>query len=169
MPVKLICLILFIAAPAFASAQISLPRFSKVTDTIYRGSRPDEAAIAGLQKMGIKTIVDLEDDKIAVADEILLANRYGIKVISTPMSGFWAPDDAQVQTTLDIIDSSANQPLYVHCQHGEDRTGLIVGLYRVFYQKWTPKAAWIEMKLNGFHRILFLLADYFEDATGFEI
>jgi protein-tyrosine phosphatase len=33
-------------------------------------------------------------------------------------------------------------PVYVHCAAGRDRTSLIVALYRVWVNNWTPQMAW---------------------------
>jgi tyrosine-protein phosphatase SIW14 len=170
MRLTVLCLSLLVyLLPASATAAITISRFAQVTDNIYRGSRPDEETLKTLAQMHVMTILDLEDDDEAIAQETAVASHYGIKVISTPMSGFWWPNTSQVRRSLRILNDSANQPIFVHCQHGEDRTGLIVGLYRVFYEQWTPQAAWTEMIANGFHRILFLLEEYYEHATGFEI
>jgi tyrosine-protein phosphatase SIW14 len=144
-------------------------RFQQVSAGIYRGARPAADELATLQKLGIKTVLNLENDKAAVAQEMKTAAALGLKEFSTPMSGFWSPKDAQVKLSLQILTDPANQPVYVHCLHGEDRTGLIVGLYRVFYEGWTPQQAWNEMEAMGFHRLLFFLKEYYEKATGFEI
>ena len=41
---------------------------------------------------------------------------------------------------------SNNQPIYVHCLHGSDRTGLALALYRILKNNWTCKAAIAEAK-----------------------
>jgi protein tyrosine/serine phosphatase len=33
----------------------------------------------------------------------------------------------------------------VHCEHGHDRTGMIVALYRVCFDGWGPETAYQEM------------------------
>lgn len=43
---------------------------------------------------------------------------------------------------------------YVHCERGQDRTGLIVGVYRVKVEHWTKADAYQEMLKHGFHPIL---------------
>jgi tyrosine-protein phosphatase SIW14 len=63
---------------------------------------------------------------------------------------------------------STNYPIFVHCQHGQDRTGVIVALYRIFYEQWTPQAAHDEMMNMGFHPELVPLNHYFEIKSGFE-
>lgn len=40
----------------------------------------------------------------------------------------------------------------IHCEHGEDRTGLICAVYRVTHDHWTKAQAEKEMIANGFHK-----------------
>jgi protein tyrosine/serine phosphatase len=84
------------------------------------------------------------------------------------MSGFWTPDDSEVNQIEAIMADTSQRPIFVHCQHGQDRTGLIVGLYRVFSEHWSPADAYNEMLAKGFHQALFLLNHYYEEKTGFE-
>ncbi len=46
---------------------------------------------------------------------------------------------------------------------GEDRTAFILGLYRIYFQDWTPEAAWEEMLRSDFHAAFRLrgLSSYF--------
>jgi len=37
----------------------------------------------------------------------------------------------------------SNLPVFVHCQHGADRTGCMIGLYRVKVQSWKFEQAWL--------------------------
>jgi protein tyrosine/serine phosphatase len=39
----------------------------------------------------------------------------------------------------------------IHCQHGADRTGALVALYRVVVQGWTKEKAVLEMNQGGYH------------------
>ena len=100
--------------------------------------------------------------------ELDAALNAGIKVISLPMSGFWTPKDPQVNAALAAMNETSLRPLFVHCQHGQDRTGLVMGLYRVESEHWQAGHAYEEMKTLGFHPSLFFLNHYFENRTGFE-
>jgi tyrosine-protein phosphatase SIW14 len=142
------------------------PPITQVSDGIYRGKRPDLATLQKLVDMGVQYDIDLEDDQTAIDNETQMAAQVGLTFISHPMSGFWSPDDGEVNQIL--ADISANQPVFVHCQHGQDRTGLIIALYRVFYEGWAAKDAYKEMIDMGFHKALFLLNHYFEEKTGYE-
>jgi protein tyrosine/serine phosphatase len=43
--------------------------------------------------------------------------------------------------------------VFVHCQHGADRTGMMVAAYRVMEMGWTPEEAAAELPRFGFHPI----------------
>ncbi|MFX4883845.1 tyrosine-protein phosphatase, partial [Acinetobacter baumannii] len=40
-------------------------------------------------------------------------------------------ETARVFQMINIMKDPARQPVYVHCAHGADRTGLVVGLYEL--------------------------------------
>jgi protein tyrosine/serine phosphatase len=46
-------------------------------------------------------------------------------------------------------------PAFIHCQHGADRTGTMVAVYRVRVQGWTKEDAIKEMmeEKYGFHHV----------------
>lgn len=47
----------------------------------------------------------------------------------------------------------ARRPIYVHCQHGVDRTGTIMAIYRMELEGWSNLEAFAEMDHFGAHRI----------------
>ena len=51
---------------------------------------------------------------------------------------------------LRIATTPSMQPVLVHCQHGSDRTGTMVAIYRIVYQGWTKSQATDEMINGGF-------------------
>jgi tyrosine-protein phosphatase SIW14 len=54
----------------------------------------------------------------------------------------------------------------VHCTHGQDRTGLVVGLYRTIHDGWTKTDAYREMLQLGFHPELRGLREFWEDFVA---
>ena len=42
------------------------------------------------------------------------------------------------------------QPVLVHCEHGSDRTGTMVAIYRIAFEGWTKAQATDEMINGGF-------------------
>ncbi len=136
--------------------------FYEVSPGIYRGGRLDQAGVGRLAKLGVKTIINLEDDMKEVALETTWAKAASITQISSPMSGEWTPDDHQVDTLLAALADPSRRPVYIHCMKGMDRTGIIVALHRVFNEGWTPRAAEHERDAHGFNGWLVMLDRYFE-------
>ncbi len=166
---NLLALSLLLPFSASARSRVTAPitEYHQVVSGVTRGARPSIEGLRFLANSGVKTILNLEDDAAAVAWEKTEAAKLGMKVISTPMSGFFRPKTKQVNQSLQVMADSRYYPLYVHCQHGQDRTGVISGLYRVIYQHWQPADAYQEMLADHFHPILFLLQKYFSDVTGY--
>ncbi len=154
--------------PAKASPTDPAGNFSQVTPNLYRGGRPDQPGVAALKQMGVKTIIDLENDDAAVATEQSWAQQDGLLFIHEPMNGLETPKDAEVDDILSKINDPNLQPVYVHCMQGHDRTGLIIALYRVFDMGWTPKDAHDEMMALGFNSLLIAMNSYFENRTHWE-
>lgn len=161
----LICLIAVSAMSMSASAAIP-EKFLEVSPGIFRSAQPGKEDLKDLKALGIKTILNLNNDKETMAIEKKAARLAGIDLIEHPMSGFWSPDDAQVEESLAVLQDESKYPILVHCKHGEDRTGLIIGLHRVFAEKWTPEDAYQEMLEGGFHPMLVFLDKYYKAVTG---
>jgi len=154
--------------PSADASQDLAPPIELVSAGVYRGRRPDQATLQSLKALGVRTILNLEDDRGAVAREKNAVAALGMSFISEPMSGFWWPNDGEVNQIEAIMADTARRPIFVHCLHGEDRTGLVVGLFRVFTQHWKPADAYKEMIAKGFHKVLFLLNHYYEEKTGWD-
>ena len=59
------------------------------------------------------------------------------------------PDFTQVDEALALINDPANQPVFVHCKHGEDRTGTVIACYRMTHDNWDDEQAITEAKKFG--------------------
>jgi protein tyrosine/serine phosphatase len=135
---------------------------------VYRGSRPTYQGVEELAGMSIHTIIDLEDNGGAVKDESGWAAALGMKEITAPIASRAQPDSASVQLALDTLADSANMPIFVHCAKGQDRTGMIVALHRIFNQGWDAQDAKDEMEAHGFDDSLHEMKQYFEMKAGLE-
>jgi protein tyrosine/serine phosphatase len=143
------------------AAKADLQRFLEVAPGVYRGDQPDELSdYQALRSYGVRTIVNLRKDR-SVDKEREVAGSLGIDVVNVPMSGASYPSDASVERALSVVTDSHAQPVYVHCQFGKDRTGLIMALYRVRYQGWPRKQAYREWVDMGFSQVLVNLSSYF--------
>lgn len=144
-----------------------IPEFHKVTENIYRGGRPKEKELKILKEMGVKTIINLEDNEDALQTEKVIARDLKMRWISSPMSSEIYPTDEQLNDILSALTDEDNFPIFIHCKHGEDRTGLIIGLYRVFKNGWNPRIAYEEMLEYDFHPEYRPLNQCFKDKTGY--
>jgi protein tyrosine/serine phosphatase len=135
--------------PASWATQLNHPglsNFYEVTTNLYRGAQPTSQGMTELHAMGIKTVLNLRsfhsDHGLVSSGELKLA-RLHMKP--------WHAEDEDVVAFLKIASNTNNLPLFVHCQRGADRTGMICAMYRIVICGWTKDAAIQEMKEGGFH------------------
>ena len=129
---------------------IKMPdRFSKVSDHIYRGGQPSDDDLRLMSDVyGIKTIVSL-DGNIGGAIAPVVQDL-GMEHIVIPIGGqSSAPLIGYLKNNIASILSN-NQPVYVHCRHGSDRTGMAIAFHRMQNEGWEPEKAIDEAKTFGF-------------------
>ena len=67
-------------------------------------------------------------------------------------SVFEGPDPTIVdQAEALLVTATPDDVWLVHCTHGQDRTGYVIGRYRVLHDRWTKDAAYQEMRDHHFH------------------
>jgi hypothetical protein len=59
------------------------------------------------------------------------------------------PDPGKLAEAIRLLEHADG--VLIHCKNGWDRTGLLVGMYRVIYDGWTTDKAYEEMRRLGFH------------------
>ena len=123
--------------------QEGILNFGKVTETIYRGAQPDTNGMASLQRLGVKMIINLRMPGDGWKEEESLAQAQGIIYTNVPLRGIGRPTDDQINTVLKLIES-VQGPVFIHCQHGCDRTGTIVACYRIKHDQWSSEKALAE-------------------------
>lgn len=127
-----------------------LPNLHIVDDGLYRGAQPTARGMRELEKLGVKTIVNLRsnhsDEQIVAGSNLTLAN--------IPMNT-WAVRDKDIVRFLRVATNEDFRPVFVHCQHGADRTGTMCAAYRLVVEDWTKRQAVDEMTEGdfGFHSI----------------
>jgi len=131
-------------------ASPALAHIHQVNEALYRGAQPTEEGLRQLRAMGVKTIVSLRAHSPTPRRETrALVESLGMRWVSLPMRMYWRPTDEQVREFLRVVSEPANQPVFIHCQHGEDRTGSLVAIYRVAKQGWAPEDAYAEALALG--------------------
>ncbi len=132
-------------------AKADLPNFHQVHPYLYRGGEPTSQGLKALKDKGIKTIIDLRAETPMSRQERKEAKTLGLDYINLPMSDK-APTDKQVKTFIDTTrlarDNSA--PVFVHCAHGSDRTGCLIGIWRVTEDNYSYDQAYKEMRKYWF-------------------
>ena len=129
-----------------------IPNFSQVAPGLWRGGQPTADGWKHLQSLGVKRAVKLNTEEES-SDAAAMAP--GIEIIPLPITRAEQTIGKPDRATLAAAIAAMERPgTFVHCEHGEDRTGLVVGAYRVKIQYWTKHAAYQEMKAQGFHPLL---------------
>ena len=128
----------------------------RVASGIYRGAQPEREGFATLKAMGIRTVVNLRTRH----GEREAVEAAGMRYVGIPMS-FWKDvDPAVVRVALSMMTDPANQPVFVHCSRGVDRTGVVVAVYRMEVDGWSEAEAEAEMEAFGFHEVWFQLKKF---------
>lgn len=126
-----------------------LPNFHKVNAELYRGGQPDKGGFQRLASLGIKTVLNLRDADERAALEEREARAAGLRYFNVPFDGIGKPSDEKVERALSIINAPQNQPVFVHCKRGADRTGTVIACYRISHDGWTSEQAKEEAKRYG--------------------
>jgi protein tyrosine/serine phosphatase len=133
--------------------QKDLPNFHEVHPFLLRSGRPTEGGMQDVKAKGVTTIIDLRNPGEKKFDEAASAKQLGIKYISMPMSSA-PPTKKQVDTFISVVKRAEAHPedskVLVHCTHGSDRTGCLVGIWRVTQDGWNYDQAYKEMRKYWF-------------------
>ncbi|MBB6052189.1 fused DSP-PTPase phosphatase/NAD kinase-like protein [Armatimonas rosea] len=131
----------------------NLPNFAVVEPGICRGAAPTAAGLKRLKDLGVKLVIDLRIEKKGQAEEEAAVKALGLKRVRIPL-GAEAPTEKQVAQFLALLKNAKSEPVFVHCQHGADRTGAMVGIWRVTQSKWGFAQTYTEMRKYGFKTYL---------------
>ena len=122
-----------------------VPNLHQVSDRLYRSAQPTGEGMRNLKNLGVTTVVNLRSfhsDREEIGDTGLGYEHIYMKA--------WHPEEKEIVRFLQIVTNPQRTPVLVHCQHGADRTGAVVALYRVAVQGWTREEAIKEMLYGGF-------------------
>jgi uncharacterized protein (TIGR01244 family) len=137
----------------------NIPNFGKIDARLYRSAQPDSAALAGLVRRGLKTIINLRMQGDVEPEEEAFARAHGIVYLHFPLPGLRAPTDAQIARLFALVDGSPG-PVLPHCEHGADRTGTFVACYRILRQGWSAEEALAEADCYGMSNLQIGMRNY---------
>ncbi len=138
-----------------------VPNLHRITPTLYRSEQPSALGMKNLEKLGIRTVINLRyfnSDDDEVEGTSLRTER--TKILT------WRIGDKHVVEVMSMLKKSENAPFLIHCQHGADRTGLMTAMYRILEQGWSPEDALQELTDGGFgyHSMWKNIIDYVRSA-----
>jgi protein tyrosine/serine phosphatase len=133
----------------------------RVNNNLYRSGQPTEEGMKNLEKIGIKTIINLRafyTDTDEIKGTALLNEELSINA--------WQIKDEDIIHVLLIIEKKENGPFLIHCEYGADRTGVMIAMYRIVEQGWSREEAIEEMVDGGygFHSIWSNIIDYIKNV-----
>jgi protein tyrosine phosphatase (PTP) superfamily phosphohydrolase (DUF442 family) len=122
-----------------------VPNLFRVSATLYRSAQPSGEGMKNLERLGVKTVVNLRSfhsDRDEIEGGTLRREHLTMKA--------WHPEEKEAVAFLRMVTDPERLPILVHCQHGADRTGTMVALYRIAVQGWSKEEALDEMTRGGF-------------------
>lgn len=154
------------ASVAYSQSELAyneLPNFHQVNTQLYRGAQPMRAGIQRLIQLGVKTIINLRADDQNSRVEEQEARALGLNYFNVPFHRLGRPTVEQVQRVLSLISAVENQPVFVHCKQGADRTGIVIALYRIDHDRWTGERAKAEANRYGLKPWQWGMKDFIDD------
>jgi len=122
-----------------------------VPEQVYRGAQSRDAEYDILRRdLHIRTILRLNEDDDP--SEAARCAEYGIVLRTVPLAASTIGDASSceaIRKAYAVLDDPGAQPIYVHCQAGRDRTGFLVGLFRIRNQGWPIERVLAELRQHG--------------------
>jgi protein tyrosine/serine phosphatase len=134
---------------------------------VYRSGQMTAAGFAdAVDSYHIRTIINLQDEYddpdisldylgTASVKETELCRQLGVNYVYLPpdlISRRRVPAErpAAIDRMLRLLDDPDAYPVLLHCRAGLHRTGVMVAVYRMEYEGWSPREALEELRANGF-------------------
>ena len=122
------------AAQRDASSSIRVDNFGCINEKFYRGAQPQDSDYKDLAALGIKTIIDLQQN--GERDEQQMVEAAGMKFYRIGLSDKSWPSAEKAAQFIKIVNDPANQPVFIHCHGGRHRAGIMTAIYRMTHDGW---------------------------------
>lgn len=152
----------------------NIPNLREVSPGVWRSGQPQDVFDwKYLKSIGVNRVVKLNFDS-EYSDSTACIAGIIVHTMSIQPEGdkdlldnitntFVRPDPSVVEAAERLI--SPGMGTLVHCTHGQDRTGYLIGRYRVNHEGWSKEEAYLEMLKFGFHPELHGLHEAWEEFT----
>ena len=128
---------------------VTIKNFGQMDERFFRGAQPKEGDYQQLANLGIKTVIDLQNEPTSYEKQSVEA--LGMAYINIPMSDKEYPETAKIDQFLKLVDDPATGKFYVHCAGGRHRTGVMGAVYRFNHYNWNYDQVYAEMKKYDFY------------------
>jgi len=158
-----------IALLVLVSASV-LPAWSRegqASNILYWGKQPDEQKIQQLKKVGVKSLICLRTNSIPKTRQF--AEGLGMKFFHVKTGVMLKPTRVEMEKFMSIVSKPENQPVYIFCVGGRDRTAFYIGLYRMAFEGWNIDQARKELRAHRLRRkwpIFWLYDNALEDNSA---
>lgn len=140
-----------------------IPNFAVVKPGVYRGGQPKtKADWQYLKSLGVYNVIKLNLESEGSDEE---AWNEGMVVYYVPVNIWQQLGFEKMPPNFSLGWQSNIGGTFIHCEHGEDRTGEFIAIQRVKFEGWSKADAEAEMLAHGFHKSLHGLWEYWEDEV----
>ncbi|HXQ37579.1 MAG TPA: dual specificity protein phosphatase family protein [Anaerolineales bacterium] len=130
-------------------SKVTIKNFGQMDERFFRGGQPKENDYSQLAALGIKTVIDLQNEPKAYEKQNVEA--LGMKYINIPMSDKDYPEMTKIEQFLKLVDDPTTGKFYVHCAGGRHRTGVMGAVYRFNHYNWNYDQVYAEMKKYDYY------------------
>ena len=141
----------------------------QITPLLLRSEQLTAEDVPILEAHNVKTVVSLRFFTRNQNEHELPELKANL--INKPLMS-WHITPAEIADILYTIEQGQKQgAVLVHCYHGSDRTGLIIGMYRMVIQDWPIEHAKSEMVDGpyGFHTVWRNMPNMYNEQTVAEV
>lgn len=139
-----------------------IPNFGHIDSKLLRGGQPKgPGSFAALAALQVKTVISFRLEGDTPEREPEDVRRLGMAYINIGLNAAneALPQKSLIEHVLKEIEASPGR-VFVHCQYGCERTGLICACWRIRKCGWTPEQALIEADEYG-------MSEYFKVMRTF--
>ena len=141
----------------------SITNFRQVSSKIYRGGLPTIFQLLDLKSLGTQTVINLMVPGDQSDTEQRFCASLGLRYIHIPESGAFEPHYSDIETVIRLLIDPAMGVIFVHCLHGDDRTGTVIACYRMQYERMSNATAMAEAEACGMSSFQVLMKDFIRD------